>query len=107
MSFTETASYMKAPAGASATQCIAGTGSTAAGHTTALTSGRMATLMNGANAIVVLWASSNTGNPAVTDVPVGPYGRLDWFVEAGTAFVRVEAYDQASTFTCTVWTSSQ
>lgn len=104
MSFSESAAYMKAPV---SPQQIAGTGATAAGNTTALTSGRMATMLVGAAAVRMLFASSNTGNVAATDPILPAYGRFDWFVEPSTAFVRLEAADGAAAFEASVWTSSQ
>ncbi len=108
MSLADTISVIQAPRGAAPnlSQQIAGTGSTAAGHTTGLTVGCMATLIVGATPVYALWASTNAGNVATTDVILGAYSRFDWMVEAATAFVRLEAADQSSAFTASVWTSS-
>lgn len=86
-------------------QRIAGTGATAAGHTTALTTGAPATLLVGAASVRFMLTETNAGTTASTDILLPAYGRYDWVADTGTQFARLVAGDGSSAFEAWVWTS--
>lgn len=103
---------MRAPsataAGPQAPQRITGSDQTGASHTTALTVDQMATLLIGANAVRVRFATSEALAAAVaaTDPILGPYTRFDWQVSSLDKFVGLEMASGTGTFEGHVWTSS-
>lgn len=100
---------MRAPTSARGLQQVTGTGTGATSNATALTIGEMATVLVGATAIRVGFASTGAAaeTAASATAPILPaYGRLDWLVTSSDAFVASEAADGASAFEFSAWTSS-
>lgn len=100
---------MRAPTSGRGLQQVTGTGATSNATTTTLTIGEMATVLVGATAIRIGFASTEAAaeTAASATAPILPaYGRLDWLVTASDAFVAAEAADAASAFEFHVWTSS-
>ncbi len=92
-----------------AEQSLSGTGTTEATNTTALTVGEYATIKNGPVAVrCVFLAATGTGTsvPAAEPFVLAPYEAWNWMVETGTKFVAIEAYDGATAYIASVWTSS-
>lgn len=106
------AADVRAPSGASVptlSLLLAGTGTTEATNTVALTGGEMATLLVGSVAIRVAWRATTGGGSscALTDHVIGPYARFDWLVDAARDdFVAIEAADASSAYQAWLWTSS-
>lgn len=90
------------------TQRLANTGTTESTNATALTNNAFATIQVGATPIRIVWrGTTGTGSVvATTDLILGAYVSKDWFVEAGTDFVAIEAADGASAYEAHVFTSS-
>ena len=91
-----------------APQRITGSDQTGVANATALTIGQMATLLIGANAVRVRWATTQTlaDDVAATDPILGAYARFDWQVSAQDCFVGLEMASGSGTFEGHVWTSS-
>lgn len=92
-----------------AEQSLSGTGTTEATNTTALTVGELATIKNGpVHVRCVFLAATGTGTsvPAAEPFVLGPCEAWNWMVETGTKFVAIEAYDGATAYIASVWTSS-
>lgn len=92
-----------------AEQSLSGTGTTEATNTTALTVGEYATIKNGPVAVrCVFLAATGTGTSVSATEPfvLAPYEAWNWMVETGTKFVAIEAYDGATAYIASVWTSS-
>lgn len=88
---------------------LAGTGTTEAATTAALTKSEMATLLVGAVAIRFKHSGSaqSAGAVATTDPILGAYTRYDWMVQdEADDFVAIEAADGTSAYEAWVWTSS-
>lgn len=100
---------MRAPSGTAAplsAQRLAGTGTTEAENSTALTPDQMATIMVGAVAIRISFGSAASFSTATTDLIIPAYGRFDWQVSSRDIYVSIEAADGSSAYEAHVWTSS-
>lgn len=108
----ENAYDMRAPSNTAAVpqkfQQITGTDQTGVANSTALQINCMATLLVGANAVRVRFATSQALAAAVaaTDPILGPYSRFDWLVSSLDQFVGLEMASGSGTFEGHVWTSS-
>lgn len=106
---TEQASFMLGPAvegaGRRVPERLANTGTTES-HSTALTVGAFATLINDTDVPVCYTLRAASGAVANTDLVLGPYGRLDWQVERLTCVANVEAADGSSAYATHVFQSS-
>lgn len=88
---------------------ITGSGSTEDSNSTALTVGRMATLLVGSVAVsIALKAATgaSTQVTAATSVQLPAYGRLDWVVTPTTRVVYQEATAGSGTHISWLWHSS-
>ena len=87
---------------------ITGSDQTGAANTTGLPVDQMATLLIGANAVRVRFATTQTLAEAVaaTDPILGPYSRFDWQVSTLDRFVGLEMASGSGTFEGHVWSSS-
>lgn len=86
-------------------QRITGSGATSAANGIALPTGRMATMLVGAVAIRMRFGAT-APTAAATDVYLPAGSRFDWYVEASTQFVSIEADGGSGTFEAHVWASS-
>lgn len=104
------AADVRAPVGSvpKAAHRLDGTGTTEDTNSTSLTVGEMATIMNTANPIRVVFLSAAGGGSSVatTSWVLGPYARFDWLVSSSDCFVACEAADGSSAYEAFVWTSS-
>lgn len=113
MSKQDAAVHILAPFGTASSdprgaQRLAGTGTTEAATTVALTPSRFATLVVGAAAVRITFHTDApaAGSVATTSTILGAYSRYDWFVDPYTRHVAVEAADGAAAYEAWVWTSS-
>lgn len=106
------AADMRAPSGAAApksAQRLSATGATGDANATALVVGEMATLLVGATAVRIAFASTEAAAEtavSTTSPALAGYGRFDWMVSASDLHVAIEAADGAATVEAWVWTSS-
>ena len=92
-----------------AEQSLSGTGTTEATNTTALSTGSFATIKNGPVAVRVAFLSAPGGGSSVSPTEpfvLGAYEAFNWIAEVGTKHVAIEAYDGATAYIASVWTSS-